>query len=365
MNAQKFVVICCALGFAAWILALGGVAHAQLTAGEAMAGTEGMNTLNGGGGGVSASSGVGAIGLDRARNAVGQANANGAQFNQYNQATGGGMPMNPNDPNAMGAPGAPQGLNPQQANGLAQRAMAPKITVIAGIRVFDAVTGELVDDAIRRKVPETDKDKGGYYDDGTHGDMTPNDGIYTRIDGEKRDAIGASNQKVKEQLIQALRVAEGYSPVEFYGFSLMSTDRTDPVPRNETWKVVKDPRGLGYMLKEEPSATPISVPKYRDKLKEKDKIVKEDWAYRFLQEYRKKKDDLASDFFPVYIPQPPQPPSTMPPASWMPFSDPNALARQEQARRQTGGLGSGLLGGGGMGGGMMGGGMMGGEGMMR
>jgi hypothetical protein len=254
-----------------------------------------------------------------------------------------------------------------QAQQLTQAANALKITVIAGTRVFDVITGELIDDAIRKKIPESEKDK--YFDDGTHGDMIAGDEIYTRIDGEKRDVIGASNQKVKEQLIQALRVADGYTPVEFYGFSLMSTDRTEPLPRNAAWKVVKDPKGIGYMLSEEPVSTPLSVPKFRDKLKEKDHIVKDDWSNRFLAEYRKKKDDLSSEFYSVYIPNPPQPPAVVPPVGWMPFSDPGALAASKAASSPLGrmqqmanggggaGLGMAFMGNGGnvMGGGMMGG----------
>lgn len=367
MNAQKFVSYVWVLGLAgASLLIPSQRASAQMGIGEASAAMNMNDNLNGGSTG-GASSGVAGLALQRARQAAGTAGGYNTNMQGAMNGAQGGM-----QPGGMMPPGAPMasGITAQQAAAFAAAAAAPKITVITGTRIFDVVTGELIDDVIRKKRPETEKAE--YFDDGTHGDLTPGDEVYTRVDGEKREALSASNQKVKEQLVSALRVAEAYTPVEFYGFSLMSTDRQEPVPRNEAWKVVKDPKGIGYQLSEVPVDTPLQVPKFRDKLKEKDHTVKSDWSLRFLNDYRKKKDDLSSEFYPVYIPTPPQPPTSVPPVGWIPFADPTAQQRQDamsnplmrmQMMMQNGGMGGGM--GGEMGGGMGGGGNMGGGGGRR
>jgi hypothetical protein len=281
------------------LLCAGRGALAQVGGGF-VAPTDAMDTLNeapvGGGG-------AGQIGLERAQNLPG--------------APG----MTP------GFPGAPPPGVPGMANVPgAQTAMKivkpviPKIKVITGTRVFDAVTGELLDDAREKAVAETDKEN--FFDDGTHGDLTADDGKYTKTD-QRNDVLGQSNQRVKEQLVQALVVAENLNPLEFYGFSLMSTERQETVPRNRAWRLTPDPKGgPGLVLAEEAVEKPLTVPKYRKWQSEKDSKVKEDWSLRFLQEYRKNRDSLTSEFFPIYIPLPPPAPAVAPPgaqAAWMPF----------------------------------------------
>jgi hypothetical protein len=227
-------------------------------------------------------------------------------------------------------------------------AIVPKIKVITGTRIFDAITGELLDDAQEKEVPATDKES--YYDDGTNGDIEPNNGQYTKVDINEGIYIGQSNQRVKERLVGALLVANSLNPLEFYGFNIMSTERHDAISRNRAWRLINDPNGgPGKVVAEIPIEEPQAVPNYRDKLQDKDQQVKEDWSYRFLHEYRTNKDSLTSEFYKMYIPFPPPAPSVRPPKPdhWIPFGDPMSLRNQIEEEAFESGRGGRSTGGGG------------------
>ena len=286
--------------------------------GELEAAQSGFNTLN--------QQSVGPIG----GNPLGAARAVAGQQAPYASAQ-------PGAPFPGAIPGAP-GFAPIEE---------PKITVITGTRVFDAVSGFLLDDAQMKRVPATEQ--GNYYDDGTHGDLEPEDGIFTFVE-DRNDVIGQSNQRVKEQLVRALQLADEYTPQQFFGLRLLTLQRTVAAPRTRAWAMTRDPNGVGHMLEEREVEQPVTVPNYRDKQMEKDSRIKNDWAFRFLQEYRVNKDSLTSDFYSMYVPQPPPLPAVAPPpgVQWRPFSDPQSLLRQQQASMQ-GGSQLGLGGGDGMG----------------
>ncbi len=250
---------------------------------------------------------------------------------QLQAQTGGGMPLM--TPAPTGAPGAVGII------GAVQTMIGPTIRVITGTRVYDALTGQLLDDASKMDVPESEK--ANYFDDGTHGDLIPGDGEFTRVD-EKSSFIGPANQRVKEQLVQALIEAESLDPIKFFGYNVLSTDHGGGTSeRNRAWTVVKDPKGKGRMIVEAPAAQPVIVPKYRDKLAERDDKVKNDWSIRFLQEYRKNKDNISSDFYTLYVPMPPPMPSVLPPPAkdWVPFSDPGALNKPKTGPGMPGAAG--------------------------
>lgn len=287
--------------------------HAQGLA-ELTATTEGMNALNE----QSPSTGAGYIALDRARalGGEGQGEANAA------------TPAPAQAPRPAARAAAADSFD-----AFGDEEDVPKVTVITGTRVFDAITGELIDDAVMKDLPETERDN--FFDDGTHGDLLAADGIYTSVDS-RSDVINQSNQRVKEHLIMALISADDLNPLEFYGFNIMSIERNQTVDRQRAWKLVPDPAGVGYILDEVETGQPVSVPKYREWVTEKDRKVKNDWSYRFLQEYRLNKDSLESEFYALYIPLPPQTPSVEPPplGMWEPFADPQALMRYKESQLQ-------------------------------
>lgn len=279
-------------------------AHAQ---GAFIAPPSAVETLAG----SSTGSASGNVALGRARALQG-----GPGGSSRGPGGGPGGPGGPGGASAMPGSTAPGPAAPGGLPGNLQQLM-PTITVISGTRVLDAVSGELLDDATERQVPESEKN--AYYDDGTHGDAEPNDGKYTRVD-ESREFLSQTNHKIKQELIQALVSANSMTPLNFHGFRLMSTDRVETASRDRAWKLIPDPQGVGMMIKDVPIDKPLVVPKYREKQIEQDQKIKGDWADRFLQEFRQTKDSLTSEFYPLYIPTPPVPPATMPPAGWRPFA---------------------------------------------
>ena len=99
--------------------------------------------------------------------------------------------------------------------------------------------------------------------------------------------------------------------------------------------------GAGFELKEVASETPLEVPWYRYWEGQKDEKLagKDGWAYLWLDVYRLTQGELDSDFFLLYIPQPPALPLMEPPTDmgWLPFP----YAGQEQRRGQNSGGGGG------------------------
>ncbi len=257
--------------------------------------------------------GAGALALDRARNLP------GAPPGPVQPTTPARTTLSPGRGFAVPAlpGGAAETLDP----------VIPKEKVMAGTRVRDHITGELLDDPHEQLVPASEQTN--FYDDGTHGDIEAGDGKFSLVD-VRDDVLGEGTQRAKEQLVRALVVAENLSPLEFYGFTLMSTELHAPYRPKSSWKLVPDPEGgPGLTLAQVPVERPKDVPDYREWVGRKDDKVKEDWADRFLKSYRINPDSLESEFYPLYIPNPPQPPQVEPPDAdqWTPFSDPDAITR--------------------------------------
>ncbi len=214
-----------------------------------------------------------------------------------------------------------------QATQAVARVTRRRTAAIVGTRVFDACSGEMLDDG--RSMLYDESEKGNtIFDDGDtmkDGDLVANDGQFTNVVTD-RSYIGQSNQRLKERLIKAIYSAEQLSPLDFYGFFLMTTERNNPAPRNRRWTMVANPKGIGQKLTEVPTDKPVPVPKYREWEHERDQKIagKEGWAVRFLDEYRKEKGSVESEFYTVYIPMPPVPPFMPPPTSagWTPFPNP-------------------------------------------
>lgn len=234
------------------------------------------------------------------------------------------------------------GGNARRGGALRQRAtgayqnltgQTPKVRALVGERVYDALTGELLDDARFVLIEESETSK--YYDDGTNGDLTPEDGIYARVT-IRNDAVGPENQRIKERLIQAIYEANRLDPVQFYGYSLMAQDHRVRPRRSKRWKVVRGGKnGAGLRLTETAADRPVQVANYWDEsIKKDERIGGEDgWAEKFLSDYRVDKSDLRSDFHSVYIPHPPTMPTIQPPGedNWSPFTGKAATEEGDSA----------------------------------
>lgn len=202
-----------------------------------------------------------------------------------------------------------------------QKIIKRQITVIAGTRVTDAITGELLDDAREIRVDEDKKDE--YYDDGTHGDLVAGDGQYTRVE-EITGVIGPDNQRIKERLIQALYEVSRLDAREFYGYTLMSTDHSTRPERNVRWALVDAPEDRpGFRLSEIATDKSVEVPDFWEEEMSRDMKIAgpNGWARSFLDEYRVEKGGLTSNFYLPYVPQPPTIPKLPPPEAegWTPF----------------------------------------------
>lgn len=314
MLRMGMLIVCFSAGLS-WQLA------AQTSVAELDATTQGFDTLAGGG----APTGAGQIALDRARGLQG-GGAPAAAPAAGNVSDEAALQMLEGDEDSSSLIARIQEMDTQGAASQVVMELLEllrksfKVKAIVGTRVFDAVSGELLDDARERFI--TDGQKTLYYDDGTHGDPTPDDGQFALVDS-RSDVIGPGQQRVKEQLVKALIVAENYDPLQFYGYTLMSTDQQKSAPRNRAYKLVPDPRGgPGMVLEEAEIEKPLELPDYRDKQYEKDvKVLRSSWIKDFLADYRKEPDSLSSEFHNVYIPLPPPVPSVKPPIEfgWMPF----------------------------------------------
>lgn len=231
----------------------------------------------------------------------------------------------------------------QKATGAYQSftGQTPKVRALVGERVYDALTGELLDDARFVMIEETETEE--YYDDGTHGDLTPEDGVYARVT-IRSDAVGPENQRIKERLIQAIYETNRLDPVEFYGYTVMAQDHRIRPRRSRQWKVVRGTSGAGLRLTELAVDRPVQISNYWDELVKKDERIggEDGWAENFLSDYRINKSDIRSDFHSVYIPHPPTMPTVPPPGDddWTPFTGSAAEDGEAASIRARGTSGS-------------------------
>jgi uncharacterized membrane protein YgcG len=209
------------------------------------------------------------------------------------------------------------------------------VTVIGGNRVRCAVCGALLEDVRKGQVPEIEA-KTKYYDDGTHGDVEAGDGEYTNIVEIDHKYIGPECNAVKERLLSLLRYCEDTDSLHFFGLYATTTE-------------------------------PISqITKERYEEQERDAKLKE-WEERFLRMFRKNPDDPTSDFYPLYVPLPPEKPTVPIPPGFDPIlAEKQREEQQQQQQQQIAGGGRSWRGarGGGVVGGPAGGGGGGGGGSM-
>lgn len=197
-----------------------------------------------------------------------------------------------------------------------------RIKVITGNRVTDAVTGELLDDA--REIMVDEEKKSEYFDDGTHGDLVAGDGQFTRIT-ELTGVLGPNNQRIKEQLIQAVYEVSRLDAQEFYGHTLMAADHSSRPERDRRWAMVDNPKGgPGFRFSEVSTEKSVIVPSFWDEEMNRDQKIAgpSGWARTFLDDYRIAKGGLDSNFYTPYVPEPPSIPKVPPPDAefWNPFT---------------------------------------------
>jgi hypothetical protein len=136
----------------------------------------------------------------------------------------------------------------------------------------------LLEDAFQQTVFQSEQDK--YADDGVHDNGIAGDGIRGSVTTIKDKYIGAETNTLKNRLINLVRHAENLSPMEFYGYHVMAVD---------------------------PTTQHRLMPNLLEKEAQRDESLR-DWNNKFLADYRVDKNDPRSEFYQLYVPDPPLPP---------------------------------------------------------
>jgi hypothetical protein len=174
-------------------------------------------------------------------------------------------------PGAFGQPAVPAAPTPAPPPPVKQ------ILVLTGVRVTDAWSGALLEDIHYEYRPETEK--GEFYDDGTHGDLQAGDNIWTNY-SEDNHVLSPESNRIKLIYLRMLSLGEDTNPLEFFRI---------PVATEE----------------------PLSnLPRLSDQEKDRDETFLRQWQRQFLSRYRQDENDPTSDFYPIFVPNPPRPPET-------------------------------------------------------
>lgn len=181
--------------------------------------------------------------------------------------------------NEFGQPGQPQQATPTPE---------PTIKVLVGDRVYDAVTGALLEDPSLITVPLNQQDK--YLDDGINDNGIKGDGIRGNVNTSKNQYIGAVTNSLKNRAINLVRNAEKMSPMVFYRYHFMAVN---------------------------PTTQHRDMPNLLQKESQRDEMLRE-WNNKFLSDYRINRDDPRSEFFQLYVPNPPSIPEYPPPPGYVP-----------------------------------------------
>ncbi len=196
--------------------------------------------------------------------------------------------------------------------GVSSPTRIPQIEVLAGKRVYCAVCGSLLEDPIKLKRPETEKDK--YLDDGIHDNGIANDGIRGNVSVSKDEYIGAECNNVKNRLINVVRRSEELVPASMIGEREPSPyDIEDYESRQRRLEAkyagqANEESVMHFYRLHVATINPLesnpAMPKLLEKEQQRDELLR-DWNARFLAPYRKDKNDPKSDFYQLYVPEPP------------------------------------------------------------
>jgi len=103
----------------------------------------------------------------------------------------------------------------------------PLVKVLTGRRVYDAITGDLLEDVFYEDLPKdmvmTNPE---YKDDGTPPDVKADDLIWTHKDAGKvvRNVIGPDNHIQRRYLFKMIEITSKMDPLEFFGLYISTED---------------------------------------------------------------------------------------------------------------------------------------------
>jgi hypothetical protein len=139
----------------------------------------------------------------------------------------GGMGMGGMGMGGMGMGGGFSGMDGGQMSA---------VTVKYGEKVYDAVFGDLVEARLYFIQVPTDAIGVHYFDDGTHGDEVPFDGMPSLIIENKDTFLGPFAIKYKRLLQNALDAAEDMGAIEFYNLSVATRNPESKVHKLGQWE---------------------------------------------------------------------------------------------------------------------------------
>lgn len=219
-------------------------------------------------------------------------------------AAPGNFGVPPGEMGMMGAEmGGQQGVPAFQAPPPVELAKDP---VYVGRRVFDAVSGGLLEDAVGITVRQSDLS--AYLDDGINDNGIANDQIYGNVMTSRNQFIGYFSNVVKNYLIHAVHNAEQIDPMVFSGHHIA---KIDPAPVDGLKRY-----GLPLPGEDDPSYVAVvnvepDFPSILDLERQRDDSVR-GWNQRFLAKYRMNPEDPQSEYFPVFVSTPPLTPTNYP-----------------------------------------------------
>lgn len=187
------------------------------------------------------------------------------------------------------------------------RAQEPKVKVLTGRKVYDALTKEVLEypQVIEINREELANLNPSANDQGITPDEYANDGFYSNFT-IRSDVLGEKSFRLLERTLNSILLAEEMTPLEFQ--SIIS----DADPENPNLNV--------YKILEETRDNRVKV-----------------WQEKFLFYFRKDPKDPKSDFFALYIPKEPSFPTTNFPQGFDPRAEQdltNSLNTQNQLERE-------------------------------
>ena len=199
----------------------------------------------------------------------------------------------------------------------------PTIEVLTGKRVFCAVCGTMLEDAYKVRVYQTDQNS--YADDGLVDNGVAGDGMRGNVETIRDQYVGAACHEVRTRLINAVRGAEDMRPPSMIGaYEESPYYLEDPESRNKRLEAQMRQRAqeesvmhfFRYHVATIDPTDKSGLPYLVQKEEQRDNFLAE-WNNRFLAKFRLKPDDPQSEYYPLYIPQPPLPPTRTLPSGYM------------------------------------------------
>ncbi len=238
----------------------------------------------------------------------------------------GGPPPSEDVIPGLSRPTGPAQMAPGQPGAQPVATPIPTINVLVGRRVYCAVCGTLLDDAYYLTVPATDKDK--YLDDGIHDNGVAGDGIRGNVETIRDKYMGPECNEVAKRLKAAVRTAENLYRPPIVEHPKPSYFVMEPAAERRKRLELEASRVadaastmlfFGYhVCSVNPETDNPAFPNLLEKEKQRDELLR-DWNNKFLAAFRVDKDDPQSDFYEVYVPEPPALPRYPFPPGYVPL----------------------------------------------